>query len=310
MGKKVADKLDRLKTRLPPQSLVAQRIFAHYSDMSAALRQFADFVLVDPLTLARMSIHDAVKAVGVSVATANRFATAIGFSGYADFRAELIRSFETLFGPAQRLKEKLAEESTPLEVMIASMREDIANLESTIQNLSTSQVDRAVDMILEAEKVYIAGFDIAGSLGNVLGIGLEQIGKTVLSAENGGSVVGAGRQLFKLGPKDLVISIGFSFYIRDTLVVTHHARRQGVPVLAITDKLNSPLAGMSDLALFVEAHHDFNPPSDTAIMGLIEALVAAVASRTPDAAEIVERFAAFIHPWMISTPGDWSPDDT
>ncbi|KFC61741.1 Transcriptional regulator, RpiR family [Devosia sp. LC5] len=298
----------RTKNRLPAQTLVAQRIATHYSDLSSALRQFADQVLADPVTLARMSIHEAVETVGVSVATANRFATAIGFAGYAEFRSELIKGFESLFAPAERLKQKLAEGASPQEVMIASMREDIANLEATISNLTASQTEKAVEMIVNAERIYIAGFENAGSLANILAVGLELTGKSVRTAENGGGVVGAGRQLFKFGENDLVIAVAFAFYMRDTLVVTQHARQHGIPVLAITDHLNSPLAAMSALSLLVEAHHEFNPPSDTAILGLIEALVAAVASKTPNAAEVVEKFAAYTYPWMISSPTDWVPD--
>lgn len=308
MSAKLAEFFDRTKNGLPAQTLVAERITKHYPELSAALRQFADYVLAEPLQLARLSIHEAVEKVGVSVATANRFATAIGFAGYAEFRSELIQGFEALFVPAERLKQKLAEGASPREVMVASLREDIANLEATIAKLTVSQTDRAVEMIVNADRIYIAGFENAGSLANILAVGLELTGKSVRTAENGGGLVGAARQLFKYGEKDLVIAIAFSFYLRDTLEVTQRARRRGVPVLAITDHLNSPLSAMSQLALYVEAHHEFNPPSDTAILGLIEALVAAVASKTPNAADVVERFAAYTYPWMVSSPLDWSAD--
>lgn len=290
----------RPKNGLPAQALVAERIAKHYPDLSQALRRFADYVQEEPLSLARMSIHEAVEKVGVSVATANRFATAIGFAGYAEFRNELVKGFETLFAPTQRLKQKSAESLTPQEVMIASLREDIANLETTISNLSSTTTERAVDLIINAERIYIAGFDNAGSLGNILATGLELTGKTVRSADNGGGVVGSARQLFKFGEKDLVIAIAFSFYMRETIIATEHANRHGVPVLAITDRLNSPLVPLSKLALFVEAKHTFNPPSDAAILALIEALVAAVAIKTPGAGKIAEKFAAYSYPWMIT----------
>jgi hypothetical protein len=33
-----------------------------------------------------------------------------------------------------------------------------------------------------------------------------------------------------------------------------------------------------------------------------------VASKTPNAAEVVEKFAAYTYPWMISSPSDWTSD--
>ena len=298
---------NRPKNGLPAQTLVAERIATHYPKLSAALRQFADFVLAEPLQLARMSIHEAVETVGVSVATANRFATTIGFAGYADFRNELIRGFEKLFAPVERLKQKLAEGAGPQDVMVASLREDIANIEATIAKLTPDKSERAVEMIVKAKRVFIIGFENAASLANILAVGIELTGGNARTIENGGGTVGAARQLFKFGPDDLVIAIAFSLYMRDTVVVTRHAKRHGIPVLTITDHLNSPLAAVGDLSLFVEAYHEYNPPSDTAILALIEALVAAVASRVPNAVDVAERFAAFSYPWMMSTDPDWSP---
>jgi DNA-binding MurR/RpiR family transcriptional regulator len=303
----LAKNYSRLKNGLPAQTLVAERIATHYPKLSAALRQFADFVLAEPLQLARMSIHEAVETVGVSVATANRFATTIGFAGYADFRNELIRGFEKLFAPVEKLKQKLAEGASPQDVMIASLREDIANIEATIAKLTPDKTERAVEMIVKAKRVFIVGFENAASLANILAVGIELTGGNARTVENGGGTVGAARQLFKFGPDDLVIAIAFSLYMRDTVVVTRHAKRHGIPVLTITDHLNSPLAAVGDLSLFVEAYHEYNPPSDTAILALIEALVSAVASRVPNAVEVAERFAAFSYPWMMSTDPDWSP---
>lgn len=291
---------------LPSQTLVAERIEKHYPELSNALRQFADFVLAEPLRLARMSIHDAVATVGVSVATANRFATAIGFSGYPEFRGELIRGFETLFAPVERLKQKVAEGNPTYEVMLASMREDIANLEATMRNLTVSRAEDAVNMICGAKRIFVAGFENAGHLSGILACGLELTGANVRVVENGGGAVGAARQLFKFGPDDLVIAIAFSLYMRDTVVVARHAKRHGIPLLAITDTLKSPLAKVADLSLFVEAYHEYNPPSDTAILALIEALIAGVAGKTPDAVDIAERFAAYSYPWMLSADADWS----
>jgi hypothetical protein len=64
---------------------------------------------------------------GVSVATANRFVRVIGFNGYAQFRTELLRSFEPVFAPVQRLQKKLSKRSTVLEVINASMQENAEN---------------------------------------------------------------------------------------------------------------------------------------------------------------------------------------
>ena len=79
---------------------VAQRIAQALPRLTRSHRQVADFVLEHPLQVATLPIDELAAAVGVSVATANRFARALDFDGYATFRAELVRGFESLVAPA------------------------------------------------------------------------------------------------------------------------------------------------------------------------------------------------------------------
>lgn len=290
---------DRKIFGLPAETPVARAIAGAYPRMTAAQRRFADLVLAEPLRVARLSIHDVVGAIGVSVATANRFATTLGFDGYPEFRAELIRGFERYFAPVERLKRKRGELASPLEVARASLREDLDNLGRSAAGLTDERVEAAVARIVGARQIYVAGFDLAGHLGGILTIGLTMAGCDARAPANGGGTIGALRVLAEYGPGDLVIAIAFPHYFRETLQLVQFARHQQVPVIAITDSLASPLAAMAEIALFVTAHHDYNPPSSTAIMGVIEALVAAVASVKPEATETGERFAAAAIPWMI-----------
>lgn len=292
----------RLKNVLPDHSLVGERIALRYGSLTGALRQFADFVLSEPLRVARMSMQEAVNQVGVSVATANRFSTAIGFAGYAEFRAELIRSFETIFAPVEQLRAKVAEGASPADVVAASLREDMDNLQSTLAALNPASIDRFVDRLIGARNVFILGFENAGHLAGIFAAGLDVIGRPARVVENGAGRMGAARQLFTYGPEDLVVAIAFSLYMRDTIDMARYAHTAKIPIVAITDRLNSPLVQLSETALFVTADHAFNPPSDAAILSLIEALIAGVASRLPDVAENNERFAAFCYPWMMG-PG-------
>ena len=113
---------------LPSGSVVAERIAEIYPSLSDALRAFADFVLNEPMKVAQMSINETVDASGVSVATANRFARKLGFDGYSQFRSELIRGFEPLLAPVERIKRTISAESPIHSVVAATIEEDLGNL--------------------------------------------------------------------------------------------------------------------------------------------------------------------------------------
>ncbi|ADO41333.1 transcriptional regulator, RpiR family [Ketogulonicigenium vulgare Y25] len=113
-----------------------------------------------------------------------------------------------------------------------------------------------------------------------------------------------------MGPQDLVITIAFPHYYRDTIDMAGFstidmagfAKGAGIPVLAITDSPRSPLVPLAQVALYVTAKQELNAPSPSsaAILSLIEALVATVASQRPEAAEASERFASSAYPWMTN----------
>ena len=90
-----------------PASTVAQRIAREMPRLTRSHRQVADFVLTRPLQVATLPIDELAEAAGVSVATANRFARALGYEGYANFRAELVRGFEPLIAPVEQLRGSL-----------------------------------------------------------------------------------------------------------------------------------------------------------------------------------------------------------
>ncbi|SEP82580.1 transcriptional regulator, RpiR family [Faunimonas pinastri] len=285
-------------TRLPAGAVVAERIAAAYPSLSDALKAFADFVLAEPMQVARLSINETVANSGVSVATANRFARTIGFAGYAQFRAELIRGFEPVFAPVERLKQKLSEASSVRDILVASLQEDIRNLQATIHNLDAERCEQAVEMIVAARRIFVIGFDTAGNLAGLLANGLELAGCDVRVVENAGGSAGASRRLFRFDASDLAIAIAFPRYLRDTVELTQYIRSRGIRVLSITDNQNSPIAGLSDLTLYVHTSRQFSSTSDTATLALLEALTAGVASRSPGSAELAEEFSAFAYPWL------------
>ncbi|MBW4971827.1 MurR/RpiR family transcriptional regulator, partial [Croceibacter atlanticus] len=75
-----------------------------YPSLSAAHRQVARFVLDHPLRAATLPVNELADLVGVSVATANRFARAVGYAGYAKFRAALVLGYEKALAPVEKLR--------------------------------------------------------------------------------------------------------------------------------------------------------------------------------------------------------------
>lgn len=288
---------------LPADSVVAEKIAAIYPGLSSALKQFADFVLAEPLKVAQMSINDTVHASGVSVATANRFARKLGFEGYAQFRAEVVQAFEPMFAPVERLRTEISKESPAAEIVAASLEEDMENLRASMLNLDAVRIEQAVGMIVGAERIYMLAFDNAGALANVFAHRMEMAGKRVRMIDNAGGTLTAARHLASFTAKDLVFAIAFPRYMRDTVDLTRAAKKKGLPILALTDTQASPLASLGDLTLYVRSRRTIGSTSDAAILAVLEALAAAVSAKLPGATDAAQRFADFAYPWFINPEG-------
>src|SRR5690606_6046291 len=88
---------------------VAARIARAQPNLSRAQHRMAEYVLAHQFRVATMTIDEFAAAVGVSVASANRFARALDLPGYPQFRAELARGFESALEPVEKVRVGLAQ---------------------------------------------------------------------------------------------------------------------------------------------------------------------------------------------------------
>ena len=290
---------------MPRKSLLQQanntirdRIAKVMPDLTPAHRQVADYVLAHSFRAATMTIDELAEATCVSVATANRFAHTLGFSGFPAFRAELVRGFESALAPVEKMRDELSRKSTCADVMAASLADNIANLEVIRQSLPGDVCEQIVDAILGARRVLVAGFGTSGYLAGMLAHGLELHCAHVQSLAGIGGPAHGARTLFKLSPQDVVIVISFPRYVKDSIVIARKAKERGARIIALTDSPTSPLASLGDLTLYLQAGSRFNAASDSTVHSLIEALCAAVARHAKNSLKSAAAMTEFVLTWL------------
>jgi DNA-binding MurR/RpiR family transcriptional regulator len=282
---------------------ISERIARALPTLTPAHQRMANYVLDNLFRAATMRIDEFATAVDVSVATANRFAKALGFDGYPQFRAELVRGFEATLAPVERLRDELARPTTVAEVFAASLDEGARNLESTRRSLDPESIERAVDAILGAQRVYVMGFGASGFLSGLMQHGLEMHCHMVTSVSTVGGASHAARQLFKLTAQDLVVVIAFPRYVTDSLMLAQRVKDHGGRLLALTDGPTSPLAPLADIALYANAGNRLSANSDATVLALIEALCGAVAYRSARSVKAAAEMTEFLLPWLYGAPG-------
>jgi DNA-binding MurR/RpiR family transcriptional regulator len=282
---------------------VLQQVAAGMPAMPAAMQRMGQAVLAHPFRAATLNIDEFAGEVAVSIATANRFARALNFAGYPQFRAELARGFEAILAPVENLRSNLKQTTGTQQAMVASMRETLVNLEHTLQALQHQPCEQAVSLIAEADQVLTLGWGSSAYLAGVLQHELEPLCSRVGSLAQAGGPSHAARQLVKRGPRDLLIALAFPRYVEDTIALTRLARERGVKVLALTDEPSSPLVPLADVTLYAHVNRQVAPTSNATVLALLEALVAALAHRTEGAVQRAEEMARGVLPWLQIDPG-------
>lgn len=285
-----------------PGTTVAQRIAQALPRLTRSHRRVADYVLEHPLEVATLPIDELAASVGVSVATANRFARALDFEGYATFRAELVRSFEPRGTPAENVPGKLDRPATVSEMFVTALDESRRDIEATRQMLDFTACEAAVERIGKARSVYIAGFAASAWLAGLLRHSLQSSCRDVRLLSGFEGVTHAAGSLMHAGPRDVFICLVFPPYLTDTIALAQIAHEQGCGMVVLTDRPTSPIAPLADVALYCQIKGGHRVHCETSVLALIEALASAVALRAPRMIRSADHVQQSMDRWVHREP--------
>ena len=296
-------------TALPSNSPVASRITQAWAGLSQSHQDVARYVMAYPLQVAALPIDEMAEAAGVSVATANRFARALGYDGYAQFRAALVLGFEALIAPVEKLRGEMERPSTIPEVFASALSEIGRNIEATRRMLDADTCGKAVNAVLAARRIYVLGLGSSAWLAGLLVRDLDIHCPDVQSLTNLEGASSGARTLRRMGEGDLLIAIATPRYFTDTILLVKRARERGVTVLALTDGPHSPLAIQAQIALHVPVESRYFASSDSSMLALIEALSSAVAHFSGSPVEAARQLTEAVLPWLDASGPDATSRD-
>lgn len=221
------------------------------------------------------------EALSISESTAVRFAAAIGYEGYPEMQAALAAWVKTKLNAVQKVGAAYRG-SSQSEVLTSVLSSDMEKIQDTIDNLDPAAFDTAVDIILEARTVYIAGIRSCAPLAEFLSFYLNVIrGNIVLLKTTSLSEVF--EQMLRIGDKDAIIGISFPRYSMRTLKAMEFANDRNAKVITITDSVHSPMNLYSSCNLLARSDMVSIVDSLVAPLSVINALVVALCLKRPEA---------------------------
>jgi DNA-binding MurR/RpiR family transcriptional regulator len=276
----------------PPHGHLALSTYirSRFDDFSRSQKDVAQYIVDHLDEAAFQTAEELARRASTSSSTVVRFSQALGFEGFPELqqaaRDEYRRRPPGAADPLTATAPLFSLDHTEFEAALAS---DHVNVEDTAHKLARGDVESAIDAIVSAEKVLIAGTDqmafFASYLRHLLML-LDLRAEIVASP----SQEALGR-LSRIDENTLVIGLSAG---RPHPLITRTmklARHRKAPTLAITDATLSEVARLARIRLYYSSNTPAFVRSHTALLSLIQALAYGVYAR--DAQQYDVRIKAF-----------------
>jgi DNA-binding MurR/RpiR family transcriptional regulator len=265
-------------------------IRARFEDFSRSQKDVAQYIVDHLDEAAFQTAEELARRACTSSSTVVRFSQALGFEGFPELqqaaRDEYRRRPPDSEGTAVAVAPLFSLDHTEFEAALAA---DHVNVEETARKLSRSAVEAAIDAIVSAEKILIAGTDqmafFASYLRHLLML-LDLRAEIVASP----SQEALGR-LSRIDETTLVIGLSAG---RPHPLITRTmklARHRKAPTMAITDATLSEVAKLARIRLYYSSNTPAFVRSHAALLSVIQALAYGVYAR--DSQQYDVRIKAF-----------------
>lgn len=256
---------------------------ARFDGLSPRLQAAAEFIAAHPEEVATRSLRHVARSANLTPPTLSRLARALDCETYEDLReicrGELKRRNRSLADKAEALLQLKSDTSPTAKsgVFIAQASAAIDNVQALIESVDLDRLRDAAERLANARHVVLAGTSsglaVASYFACMARMGFENW--RIAGAD--GSLWGP--EISRLGPEDVMFVVSARPYAAAPVRAAEIARNAGAGLIAVTDGMQSPYAGLATHCFIVGTESPQFFPSHVAALVLIEGLMGMVVRR-------------------------------
>lgn len=244
------------------------------SGYSKGQKLIARYILDSYDKAAFMTASKLGKTVNVSESTVVRFAVELGYDGYPSMQKALQEMIRNKLTSVQRIEvanDRLGDQ----DILSTVLHSDIEKIRMTLEETDRKVFNSAVASILKARHIYILGVRSSSTVAGFLGFYFNFMFDNV-TLVNTASMSEMFEQLVRVGAEDVVIGISFPRYSSRTVKALRFCHDSGATVIALTDTMQSPIAGFADQVLVAKSDMVSLVDSLVAPLSICNALIVAI----------------------------------
>lgn len=235
-----------------------QLVKERFNELSPGQKKVAEYLVQQPEEAVFSKAAQIGRKVEVSETTVIRLSYALGFSGFTDMQEKIQRQLFVSNHQSPIVSdinssvhfEQADREISPYAEVIEN---EILYFRQMIEQLKTEEMDKVVDRLIQADQILIAGFGASYAAANWFSYTLGMLRENVEVCHQTGEFY---QKICNLTEKSAVVVLSFPRYSKDALHVAECAKKQGIPLISVTDRMLSPVGRISDITLTTNVESD------------------------------------------------------
>ncbi|QIZ09262.1 MurR/RpiR family transcriptional regulator [Priestia megaterium] len=224
------------------------------------------------------------RKVDVSETTVIRLSYALGFNGFSEMlhyiQQQIVNKSLHPFSTNSEIENK-EEEHTSLFTEI--LEKEILSQRQTNHQLNETELWKVVDVLIKADRIFILGMGASYAPAHWFSFQLHTLRDQVTLCPSTGEIY---ERLADLSDRSVLFIISFPRYSKETLHIAECAKKQGVPIICVTDRLLSPIGRIADYTLTTEEDSESAAHSITPAIILLDFIIAGMKVKNSDEIQV------------------------
>ena len=223
------------------------RLRESQDSMSATERAVSDYLLSHQGEAMELSIHQLAERTFASPSTVIRMCQRIGFAGYKEFRQAVTCELAVRRLNQEQEHKEITQSDSLDDIVDKVTYKNIMSLEDTKNLIDTETLQTCVDLVRRSRTVLLFGLGASLCAARDLNLKLLRLNKPCVVNDDWHAQLLQAQNAYK---DDLAIVVSYSGETVEVIECMKALRENGTPIIAITRRVSSPVAELSDLRLY------------------------------------------------------------
>lgn len=219
------------------------RMKQYSEDFTQSEQKISEYILKNQEEVVNLSAQELGEKTGTSPASIVRFSRKLGFSGFGELKIEIAK---TTNSEEEELDTIISPKDSVSDIAEKVVNRAVTSLKETYSLINTTSLEEAINLMREADTIYLFGIGASSLVAMDLMYKLVRINKRVIFNIDSHLQLAA---VVHITSKDVAIGISYSGKTREVNEGVIRAKEKGAKVISITNCNKNPLSSISDISL-------------------------------------------------------------